>query len=575
MAPAAVARHVVTAAAAVVVFGFAWLYRFNDPSGSFAGLTDDHFFYLVRGWQILFGDLPVRDFVDHGAPLFYYAGAAVQVLFGRGTLSELVFCVTVLAVCASAVCLLGARASGLLLLGVAAAAVHIWLAPRFYNYPKILVYVAAVPALWTFVDRPGRWSMAAIAAVTAVGFLFRHDHAVFVGGAFAALLLLRAWSWRERVRHAATYGVLVLLLLSPYLLFIQANGGLVSYFRTAAAWAERDRDRAPAVWPGLFDNPDGVSVDATAGAVPQAVDTIQDNAVAWLFYAELALPLLALLLLAVSPSAFRPGWPNARVKVAVVAVLGVLLNLGFLRGPLEARLADPSVPHVLLLAWLPVALVGLFRRGLVEERFRAGRAWPALRGIATVAIGLLLAIVVIATTARLPVRLEAAVVNNGVEAALERAGRIRDQIDASWPLSRANTPDDPGVLELAFYLAECTRPSDRVLMQHYLPQVLALAQRGFAGGHADLRPGFFASDDMQRLTVARLQRQPVPVVLLAAGADLESFRGSFPLVVAYLDAQYVNAGERALDERYSVNLLVSRAAAPRGRYEPLDWPCVR
>ena len=57
---------------AVGVFVVSWLFRFNDPGGSFAGLTDDHFFYVVRGWQILFGDLPVRDFVDHGAPLFYY-----------------------------------------------------------------------------------------------------------------------------------------------------------------------------------------------------------------------------------------------------------------------------------------------------------------------------------------------------------------------------------------------------------------------------------------------------------------------------------------------------------------------
>ena len=105
--PGARARTIALVAAATAVFGFAWLYRFNDPSGSFAGLTDDHFFYLVRGWQILFGDLPVRDFVDHGAPLFYYVGAAVQILFGRGTLSELVFSVTVLAACASAVCVLG------------------------------------------------------------------------------------------------------------------------------------------------------------------------------------------------------------------------------------------------------------------------------------------------------------------------------------------------------------------------------------------------------------------------------------------------------------------------------------
>ena len=63
---------------------------------SFAGLTDDHFFYVVLGWQMLYGDLPVRDFVDHGAPLHFWIAAAVQVLFGRGTLSEFAFTTTML-----------------------------------------------------------------------------------------------------------------------------------------------------------------------------------------------------------------------------------------------------------------------------------------------------------------------------------------------------------------------------------------------------------------------------------------------------------------------------------------------
>ncbi len=72
------ARTAIIGACSVGIFVASWLFRFNDPGGSFAGLTDDHFFYVVRGWQILFGDLPVRDFVDHGAPLYYYVSAAVQ-----------------------------------------------------------------------------------------------------------------------------------------------------------------------------------------------------------------------------------------------------------------------------------------------------------------------------------------------------------------------------------------------------------------------------------------------------------------------------------------------------------------
>src|SRR4029434_1098257 len=105
-------RSIVIAVVAVCVSASSWPFRFNEPGGSFAGLTDDHFFYLARGWQILFGDLPVRDFVDHGAPLYYYVGAAVQVLFGRGTVSEIAFSVSVLSLCASLTYWLAAEASG-------------------------------------------------------------------------------------------------------------------------------------------------------------------------------------------------------------------------------------------------------------------------------------------------------------------------------------------------------------------------------------------------------------------------------------------------------------------------------
>src|SRR5688572_27602905 len=108
-------RHVRTlamAAAGVAVFLFTWFFRFNDPNGGFAGLTDDHFYYLLRGWQILYGELPFRDFVDAGAPLYFYVSAAVQVLFGRGTLSELAFGTTLIALAAALTFWLAARASG-------------------------------------------------------------------------------------------------------------------------------------------------------------------------------------------------------------------------------------------------------------------------------------------------------------------------------------------------------------------------------------------------------------------------------------------------------------------------------
>lgn len=565
---------VVTMVVAVAVFVFAWLFRFNDPSGSFAGLTDDHLFYLVRAWQITFGELPVRDFVDHGAPLYYYAGAAVQVLFGRGTVSELAFSSTMLALAAALTFWLAARGSGSLVAGLAGAAFHVLLAPRFYNYPKVLVYAVALPLLWRFAETRSPWVRFALAGVTAVGFLFRHDHGLYVALAVGVLLaLLTGVAWRERLRHAFIYGLLTIALLSPYLLFVQVNGGVALYLQQAAAWAERDRDRAPVEWPGLSDNPDGVSEAASEGTgLDRYVAMVRDNAVAWIYYLEIALPFVALMLLLVSRDGFRPGWPHAGAKLATVAVLAVVLDVGFLRSPLEARLADPSVPLAILVAWLPVAVTRLLagRQSLRPRLQRA--AWP-LRVAAVAVCAPLLLLLAVAVTKDVYDRLDAASLVDRPRNAFERVGQLSAQYRREWELETwLERPDRSEFIDLSLYVQTCTAPDDRVLVQGYIPQVLAMARRGFAGGHADLRPGFFGSEEAQALTVARLRRQSVPVILLDAGASYEEFRKGFPIVMAYIDSLYRIAGTREFSD-HAVTLLVRRDREPTATYAPLDWPC--
>jgi hypothetical protein len=564
-------RYAVLGLLSLGIFIASWLFRFNDPGGSFAGLTDDHFFYVVRGWQILFGDLPVRDFVDHGAPLYYYVAAAVQAVFGRGTLSELAFSTTVLSLGAVMTFLLATRASGSIVAGLAACLLHVWLGPRFYNYPKILVYAVAIPLLWTFADRPGPQLRVWIAVVTVVGFLFRHDHGVFVALATAVLMLspteLRL---AERARHLVIYGALVVALVAPYFLFIQLNGGLVSYFRQASAWAERDRAREPIVWPGLSDNPDGVSDEAKAGS---SVAVVRDNGAAWMYYTEILLPFFALFVLALSRDGFRPEWPHAREKLAMVAVLGLALDAGFLRSPLEARLADPSVPLVILVAWLMVALPRMvvseasLRPSLVRAR------WPlrAAASVVGVAIALILLVLVSGDLYR---RLDKASMTERVGKAFERVGTVANQLRIDWDLGLwAARPERPELITLSLYINACTTPSDRVLVQSYLPQVLAIARRAFAGGHADLRPGFFEFEEAQRLTLERLRRQSVPIILLDTDDSLRSFYRSFPIITAYIDQEYRQAGMHTFDGRFGLTLYVRKDRTPTGTWAPLDWPC--
>lgn len=550
-------RRVATLAVGVLVFAFSWLFRFNDPSGSYAGLTDDHFFYVVRGWQILFGDLPVRDFVDHGAPLHYYLAALVQQWLGRGTLSEVTFAVTVLSAAAALTFWLAARASGSILCGVAAALVHVLLQPRFYNYPKILVYTIAIPLLWRFADRPTASSRFWVAVVTALGFLFRHDHGAFVAVAFVALLVgLDRLPWRARLRHAGVYAALVLALLAPYLVFIEVHGGLDMYFRDAFEWAAHDRERAPLEWPPLFG------------------DT-GDNAVAWMFYLEMALPVFSLGTLALSRDGFRPDWPLAVPKLASVAVLGIALNAGFLRHPLDARLADPSVPHAILLAWLTATVV---RAAASRRSFRdAVQPWAVAVRAAFVVAALSVAFVLWAALGTsLHDRLRKAALVGGPAEAIQRVRHIRKQLRDDWRLeSWQHREDRPDLLGLSLYLNACTAPDDRIFIQLYAPQVLALARRAFAGGHADLRPGFFTSSEAQLLTVRRLRRQRVPVALLEIGDGYAGFRDSFPIIAAYFDEHYTAAGTHLFDTRFGVQLFARKDAHRAGTYDALGWPCFR
>jgi hypothetical protein len=566
-------RGIITAAVAVLVFGFAWLLRYNDPNGSFAGLTDDHFFYVVRGWQILFGDLPVRDYVDHGAPGYFYVSAAVQTLFGRGTASELQFTTSMLACAAALTFWLAARASGSIGFGLVGVLFHLFLDPRFYNYPKVLVYALAIPALWAYADRPTTRRAFVIALVTVVGFLLRHDHGVFVAIGMATLLLAR-WQmpWLARLRGAVLYGALVLVLLAPYLAFVQWHGGLVPYFRTAAAWAERDRGRAEVVWPGLFDNPDGESEAAREGGAVTRVRAIyHDNHVAWLYYMLLVLPPICLVALAFGREAFRPDWPHGTTKLIILVVLGTVLNAGFLRQPLAARLADPSVPHAILIAWLAASVVRAWgRRDLLRPVWQR-RPWLARATVSLVAAPPLLLVAALLSddTYR---RLDKSSMVDRIGRPFERAGEISDATRAAWPIDPSG--DHDGSMKLAAYVRACTAPSDRVLVTPYLPQVLAMADRAFAGGHADLRAGFFATEEEQRQTVARLRRQSVPLVVFNEG-EVPAFREAFPLIVQYLDGAYAPAGTRAIDERTSITLLVEQWRQPRGTWAPLDWPCFR
>src|SRR4029079_7355596 len=149
----------------------------------------------------------------------------------------------------------------------------------------------------------------------------------------------------------------------------------------------RDRAREPVVWPGLFDNPDGASDEAKAGSL---VAKVRDNGAAWVYYTEILLPFFALFVLAASRDGFRPEWPHAPEKLAMVALLGAALDAGFLRSPLEARLADPSVPRVIRWAcWMVACPRLLVSASSIQPSWHRIR-WPVTIAVTVVGAAIVL-----------------------------------------------------------------------------------------------------------------------------------------------------------------------------------------
>lgn len=575
--PSGAMRPWMPAVASAGVAAFCWCLRYNDPEGEFAGLTDDHFFYAIRGWQMLFGDRPDRDYVDPGAPLTLVISALLQVLH-RSVWSEYVFGITILAIAAGLTCAIAIRASGSIVLGVCAALLEIALFPRLYNYPKLIAYAAAIPVIWWWIDKPVARRIWLAALVAAVAFLLRHDHGVYIGATFVLAALARgAAGWQERVFRVGIFAIAFVVLLTPYLAYLELNGGIGRHFDTAYRWSQRDRDRAPLVLPTLTWRP---LIDETRPSEPLwwrrfSGDALNGYSEWWFFWLLALLPLVTLTLVAFRPSTGPPDWPHDRLKIAVVAALALMLNDGFLRGNLAVRFADVSVPAAILAAWSVATIAAIARTGRLQAGPRLVLLPVAVRGVLVVSMAAVILVTALIPLPTMREQIERSSLLEGPRRIVGDALDVTARLRQTWPLAAWAANDPRGPMQLALYLDACTSPTDRVLVTPYLPVSVGLSRRAFAAGHGDLRPGFFSTRDDQELALSRLARQSVPIVIAPRQAELADFTENFPLIADHLTREYDNRGDHDVGRGLVVSVLISKQARPVSTYERLSLPCFR
>jgi hypothetical protein len=518
-----------------------FLYRYL----TYDGFTNDHFVNLSRAQQILFGEMPVRDFVDPGLALMYYVSAAFQIVFGRTLLSEALLVFGALALAAAVTCWVALRLTGSPAIAAVVTVCQIVVFPRSYGYPKMLLYALALLGVSLYAQAP-QGSPAArvrvlLGCLTAVAFLMRHDHGVFIGIACAAAIVLVEFhrGVPAVVRALAAYAAVAIVLVVPYLVLIESSGGLVQYVRDGLAFSRAEAARS--------------SLDRLPGFSAGTSATVAANAQAWLFYLPWAMSAVVLARLAMTRD----------VRAAAVMVPALLLSMlvaaTFLRSPLSERLADVWGPLPIVLAVALAPIDG-------GRRSRGARRWSA-------ALVLVLTVWSVGVVGRVPAAVATAGLwTGGISERFQRVTR-----DLSTPAAAARAAELARPLDertILTYLFACTNPSDRMLAFLFAPEIFYLTERGFAAGHVAFVVGYHGREEEQRLAVERWQSQSVPFSLMLddKARDAERF---FPLVARELHRRYEAVARTGFDMQGSGPLVVM---AERGRvatstYEPLGLPC--
>jgi hypothetical protein len=210
-------------------------------------LFDTNFYTLWEATNLLAGDHPYRDFFEWGVPLQALISAAAQWIVGHRMIGEFILVHWPFIVAGAVISFdLGYRLTRSLTATAVAAAIALAVLPDTptFHYPKLFFYPLAIWLSWRYLDRPGAGAAAALGLATAVAFLFRHDHGLYVGVAAVLACVLARWTapgraWRLTLRETGAYAASATAVLLPWLLLVHVSEGVPEYVRARADLYEK------------------------------------------------------------------------------------------------------------------------------------------------------------------------------------------------------------------------------------------------------------------------------------------------------------------------------------------------
>jgi len=537
--------RITAAALGALAFGFRLV--------TLRGLSNDHYMHLAWAQQLLFGELPGRDFVDPGMPLMYTLSAIVQYLW-PGPFSEGVLTCALLAVAASATFLVITELTGSIAFGVAATLFEIAMEPRLYSYPKILVPAVALLLIQHYLRRPSRLRLVWLAAWTGIAVLFRHDLGAYAAaGVGAALLIAHGMAWRQTVRVLGEYAVALVALMLPYVLYVQWTEGVGEHLHEAVEFAKGEAHQrfvTPPTFP-FWSNGDSASWSQMDSAV-------------FLFYAAHVLAILCVVLLAQTKDRPMPREPVAAAGLAVLLMYLLIV----LRHPIDSRIQDVAALLAINGAW---ALAESWQRATVVVRNGTSlafvrRAVPLSAAVIVVGGGVVNTWILSDVSNRLK---ETRVLDG--YGTIKHTIEVVKETGTVWPWERFWPAGE--VPAAVRYLHACTEPGDAMLLTWAAPEYYYFAQRRFGAGHAlFLPPDAFTTEHDQARMLKRIRKERIPVVLINESRS-DEFAKAYPDVDRYIRDAYVAVGTFKIRDGSLITVAIGRDVKSTGTYDPEGWPC--
>lgn len=211
---------------------------------SFTDFSNDHFVHLSVAQQITMGDLPVRDFVERGLPLMPLISAAGQVLFGEGLRSELWVIAIAYGIVAALTYVVALQMSGSATIAALTALLPVVVYPVTYSYPKLLAPALGCAAECWYCARQDTLRAVVLSLAIAAAFLLRHDLGVFLGVSTVVMMLAYHGVSRPSLLSAGRVPAIALLIVAPYLAWVQVYEGLGTYVRAGVVFSQREAQRA-------------------------------------------------------------------------------------------------------------------------------------------------------------------------------------------------------------------------------------------------------------------------------------------------------------------------------------------